>query len=375
MTIEGSGSLIANSGLFEASSGGILTITPLSASIDNSGGAITANGGTVNIGTTIQGGTLSTLNGGVMQIVGTAGLDGLTDGAISLTNGSTFTAGSGTVLKIDGTVNLGTTNAATTLALGGQMELTGNTTLSGPGSLVMTSTSGNTGQIGTNNAASWVLTNQSTISGSGLIGSNASAVYPDLSLDNVGTIDANSSGNTLAIGGSGTSITNTGTFEATGGGVLSLASTAPVDNLNGNITANGSGSTVQVNNTIQGGTLNTLNGGVMETVGTSALLDGFTQGAITLSNGSTYTAGGGTLTSIIGTLNLGTARRERAIAGNGQYHLVGTRHADHDDQRDQRGANRLQWHRLHPDEPEHYSGRRAYWLERWFSLFGSVADQ
>jgi hypothetical protein len=146
------------------------------APIVNGAGTITANAGTVDVSTTIQGGTLSTSNGGIMQTVGTAELDAFTQGAITLVNGSTYTAGSGTVTQVTGTLNLGTTSAST-LALGGQLELTGNTTLSGPGSMVMTSTSGSTGQIGTNDA-SYTLTNQSTISGSGLIGSDAKRGVP-----------------------------------------------------------------------------------------------------------------------------------------------------------------------------------------------------
>ena len=319
LAIGGSGTSMTNTGTFEATSGGILSLAT-TAIVDNNTGTITANGGTVDVSTTIQGGTLSTSNGGVMQTVGTADLDAFTQGAISLTNGSTYTSGSGTLTKIMGTLNLGATNAATTFALGGQLQLTGNTTLSGPGSLVMTSTNSQTGQIGTDGTG-YTLTNESVISGSGLIGSNASSVYPSLSLDNTGTIDANSSGNTLGIGGDGTSIINTGKFEATGGGILSLGGTAPIANQNGKISATGSGSTVEVGATIQGGTLITSGGGVIETSGNNANLDGSTLGAITLANGSTYSAGAG-LTNIIGALNLGTTSAS-TLALSGQLRLTG----------------------------------------------------
>jgi hypothetical protein len=162
-----------------------------------------------------------------------------------------------------------------------------------------------------------------TIQGFGLIGSNVGSLYSALSLNNSGTVDSNSSGNTLTIAGTGV-ITNTGLLEATGGGILAITATNPVNNLNGNITANGSGSTVEFSNAIQGGTLNTLNGGVMETVGTTILLDGTTEGAITLSDGSTYTAGAATLTSITGTLNLGTSTGSTlALGANGQLRLTG----------------------------------------------------
>ena len=320
LMIAGTGTSTSNSGTLEATGGGILDLVTSSAIVDT-GGKITAtgSGSTVEIGTTLQGGTLQTSGGGVIETSGTATLDASTGGAITLVNGSTYTAGSGTVTKITGTLNLGTTSAST-LALGGQLELTGNTTLSGPGSMVMTSTSGSTGQIGTNSTG-YTLTNQSTISGSGLIGSDASAVYPNLSLNNSGTINANSSGSTLTIGGDGSSITNLGKFEATGGGILSLATTVPIANQNGQIAATGSGSTVQVGTTIQGGTLTTSGGGVMETVGGNAFLDGSTLGAITLANGSTYSAGTGP-TSITGALNLGTTSAS-TLALTGQLRLTG----------------------------------------------------
>ena len=134
----------------------------------------------------------------------------------------------------------------------------------------------NAAQIGTNGGTDpdnvdYTLFNQVTIQGFGLIGSNVGSLYSALSLNNSGTVDSNSSGNTLTIAGTGV-ITNTGLLEATGGGILAITATNPVNNLNGNITANGSGSTVEFSNAIQGGTLNTLNGGVMETVGTLSLI-------------------------------------------------------------------------------------------------------
>jgi hypothetical protein len=270
--------------------------------------------------TTIQGGTLNTSSGGVMETAGTIGLDAVTSGAITLSNGTTLTAGSGTINKITGTLNLGTT-AVATLALTGQLQLTGNTTFSGPGAVVMTSTSGNTGQIGTNGTA-FTLTNNSTIAGSGLIGSDASAVFPNLSLTNNGTINANSNGATLGVGGNGALIVNTGLLEATNGGILALSTSNPLNNNGGNITATGAGSIVQISNTtIQGGTLNTSSGGVMETAGTIGL-DASTHGAITISNGSTLTAGTGTINEITGTLNLGTTA-SATLALEGQMQLTG----------------------------------------------------
>src|SRR5208283_3628658 len=211
-----------NTGTFEATGGGILTLAT-TAAINNNGGTIAAIGANsvVNVNTTIEGGTLSTSGGGVMQTSpGGATLDASSQGDITLSDGSTYTAGaagSSTITKIQGTLNLGTVSGST-LALGGALELINNTTIMMPGSASVTMTNG---QIGTN-SNDYTLTNNGLIQGWGVIGSN-NTTYEDLSLTNNGTINANSSGNTLSIQGTGTSIINSGTFEATNGGILDLA--------------------------------------------------------------------------------------------------------------------------------------------------------
>ena len=321
LTIGGDGVSITNTGLFEATKGGILDLTS-GAPVLNQGANITANGGTVNVSTTIQGGTLNTLNGGTMQTSVAATLDGLTAGAITLSDGSTYGAGAGTLTYIAGTLNLGTSTGST-FNLGGQLRLTGDLTLSGPGTLVMSSTDGNTGQIGTD-GYDRTLTNELTIQGSGLIGSNASQVYQNLSINNSGTINANVNGQTLGIGGTGSSIINTGKFEATNGGVLDLFTTTAVNNNGGTILASGAGSTVNVNTTIQGGSLTTTGGGLMQTGINGATLDGATNGAITITDGSTYTAGTNNLTKAFGTLNLGTSTGGTlALTAGAQLQLTG----------------------------------------------------
>ena len=209
-----------------------------------------------------------------------------------------------------GQINLGNTTGGT-LALGGQLRIVSDTTLSGPGSVIM---SGNA-QIGSDGNG-YNLTNQSTIQGSGVIGSNVGVLYPNLNLNNGALVNANSSGNTLSIQGTGNT-TNTGTLEATAGGILNLATNSAIDNQGGNITATGTGSTVNVSTSLQGGTLNTSSGGVMQSAASGAELDGLTHGAVTISNGSTYTAGAGTQTVLAGTINLGTtAAGTLALGGN-----------------------------------------------------------
>jgi hypothetical protein len=162
---------------------------------------------------------------------------------------NTLTLSSGSNLIVSGTqiINDGS------IGLDNTLELANSVTLSGGGALTMAD-----GQIGTNSNG-YTLTNQSTIQGTGLIGSNAGAVSPNLFLNNSasGTIDANTSNQTLTIGGSGGSMTNAGMLEATSGGILSLASVAAINNQGGAIAAIGLAtvpSTVDVSTTIQGGT-------------------------------------------------------------------------------------------------------------------------
>ena len=77
-----------------------------------------------------------------------------------------------------------------------------------------------------------------------------------LTIVNEGTFNANSSGQSLSLGKVRGALANTGTFEATAGGTLNLFST--VTNTGGAITASGTNSVVNVDNTtVVGGTLNT----------------------------------------------------------------------------------------------------------------------
>jgi hypothetical protein len=66
-----------------------------------------------------------------------------------------------------------------------------------------------------------------------------------------------------------------------------------------------------INATVQGGTLNNRRRGTLETIST-AELDGSTQGALTISSGSTYTASDNTTTYLLGTIvNRGLIQQNR----------------------------------------------------------------
>ena len=131
-----------------------------------------------------------------------------------------------------------------------------------------------------------------TIQGAGSLGGNF-----NIGVVNEGTIDANTAGGTLSI--TTNAFTNTGTLQATNGGILSIQST--INNVGGTISS-GPGSTVDLLNLgagtiIYGGTLNS-NGGSL--VAANVTLDGGTFGAITIQ----------------GTLTLGDTSSVALNAGN-----------------------------------------------------------
>ncbi|MGD1032490.1 MAG: hypothetical protein ABSA05_15275, partial [Opitutaceae bacterium] len=322
LTLGGSGGTMTNSGLFEATNGGILIVAPTGGVVSDGSGTITAagSGSTVEINSTIQGGTLTTSGGGLMETVTSATLDGSngTNGAVTISNGSTYTSVTNTTTNVLGTLNLGTSGSGGTLSVNGLLRMTGNETLAGPGVVTLSN-----GQIGTDGNGR-TLFNESTIQGQGVIGSNASGVSQNMALDNTGTVDANVTSGMITLSSTGGTTTNSGTFEATNGGILLLEpSNGPINNNGGNISAVGSGSTVQITASVQGGTLNTSGGGLMETTGTATLDGSTSNGTVTISNGSTYTAPTSTTTNVLGTLNLGTSGSGGTLSVNGLLRMTG----------------------------------------------------
>jgi hypothetical protein len=293
LTLNGSGG-VTNTGLLEATGGGILAINN---TVNNAGGNITANGGTVEVvNADIEGGTLNTLNGGTLETGGSSTLDGSTKGALTLSKGSTYTGNTGTVTSVLGTI----TNNGTIQVIGGSnanayLGLSANTTLNGGGTLTLGYNGSEAGAAYIQqNASNLTLTNvNNTIAGTGFIGNGGLTLVNQSG----GIIDANTKGAGLTLNGGG-GVTNTGLLEATRGGILAINTT--VNNAGGNITANGA--TVEVvNATIQGGTLNNTAGTLETPGGVSATLDGSTaSGAVTL-NG-TYSGLEGSTTNILGTI-------------------------------------------------------------------------
>jgi hypothetical protein len=275
-----------NTGLMEATDGGQLTMGSLT--LNNVGGTIKASGknsyvqleGEGQGGETFTGGTWTTANGGVIQVVdGSALLDG--------TNGNTIT-NSGTMALVDGAPHPGG-NFQGTMMNNGTLQILskgngvglgipgGQTfTLTGTGSLTMGD--------GTSNAynnqdyiSGATFVNQQTVSGTG-------GILNLTGFTNSGIINANVPTGTnnlqLQLGRAGAS-TNTGTIEASNGGVLVIGSTT-INNVGGTIESVGANSNVSLVGslgtsglTISGGTYTTSDGGTIYGEGFTTL-DGTT---------------------------------------------------------------------------------------------------
>jgi hypothetical protein len=291
-----SGAALTNAGTLEATGGGILAI---SQNVANAGGTISGNGGSVQFtgSLTIQGGTLTSASGGTLLNKSFVTLDGSNAGAVTLSTGSTWTGQLGSYTYVQGSI----VNHGTFLLNGGSgsnalMGLLNNTTLSGGGTVTLNSGDNNGQAYIFQQAGGTTLTNaDNTIQGYGIIGNNGLTLVNQAA----GTIDANVSGQTLLLNGGG--ITNSGTLEATNGGILSISGNT-VNNAGASITAN-AGSVLIQGSTIVGGTLAGLNGGTFGQGNNSTVtLDGSTAGALTLSSGSSWTTGPGSITYVQGSI-------------------------------------------------------------------------
>jgi hypothetical protein len=275
-----------NTGLMEATDGGQLAMGSLT--LNNVGGTIKASGknsyvqleGEGQGGETFTGGTWTTVNGGAIQVVDSSAL---LDG----TNGNTIT-NSGTMQLVDGAPHpggnfQGTINNTGTIGILSKGNAVG---LNIPGGETFTLTG--TGNLTMGDGTANAYNNQDYISGATLV--NQQLIQGTGGIENLtgftnsGTINANiptgANNLQLVLGRAGAS-TNTGTIEASNGGVLVIGSTT-INNVGGTIAASGTGSNVSLVGslgtsglTITGGTLDGSGGGVIYGQGGS-LLDGTT---------------------------------------------------------------------------------------------------
>jgi len=302
LLLNGSGG-ITNAGLLEATGGGILQ---LSANVANSGGTITAGNGTVDVSATITGGMLTTAGTGILQTNGSAVLD-----AVTIAGSSAYTGPLGSTTALLGTItNQGSVQLDAGSGSNTDLNIDANVTLMGGGTVTLNSGDTNGHVYVQQNGGSFTLTNvDNQIQGYGVIGNGG------LSFTNSagGTVNADASGQTLVLNGSG-AFTNTGLLEATGGGILQISTN--VANAGGGITA--SGGTVDVSATVTGGTLTTAGGGTLQT-SVSAVLD-----MVTLAGSSAYTGPLGTTTTLLGTLtNQGNVQLNAGSGSNTNLDIAG----------------------------------------------------
>jgi fibronectin-binding autotransporter adhesin len=227
-------------------------------------------------------------------------VSGLTIGAFNnsliIANGSVFTivaattpSGVGTTVSNAGLLTVGSSGSTTELVLSGA---NGFVTLTGGGTV---SLSNSTANVITGATGSETLVNtNNTIQGAGQLGNGS------LNIINQSIINGNSVSGLTINPGSGNTVTNTGTLEATlGGGLLTLEGTYA--NAGGLIQATSAATVNLTNATINGGTLTTTGTGVLDNTGTATL------NGVTVSSGSTVTLNNGSTTTLLNTItNNGT---------------------------------------------------------------------
>lgn len=259
----------ANSGTLQALSGGLLQL--VTGVINNTGGQILASdGGQVQLnGVTLKDGTLKTAGTGTIKVTGASTLsDGVTiDSGAQVRVNNAQRLNVADTLTIDGTLHLDSVGNSTDVVLNSDP-----TTFDGTGKV---SLSNRTANRIYGSSATHTLINKVTIEGAGQIGANSATV------NNQGTITALYS-NPLTLDPGTGGFTNTGTLQASTGGLLKLGSGA-FTNTGGSITA-ATGSEIEVlsSTTITGGTLTSTGTGFFESR-SSATLDG-----VTLASGTTF---------------------------------------------------------------------------------------
>lgn len=295
----------ANTGTLEATNGGTLILegnTQGAGTFDNTGGGIVhADPNSVvqqYDSAILKNGTLTTSGSGVIQANngnGATSLDGVTiNGAYQVINGFAYL---NNTISNNGPFQIGTNSNSAIL------DINGNVTLKGTGTVTMTNNAGN--QIfgyGQNNGAT--LTNQTTIQGAGTMSPGCGNTFINQHI-----VDANQT-TPLYVSICNGPMTNTGTMEATNGGTLVFEGNTEgggtVDNTGGTIHAD-AGSVVQHYGSaiLKNGTLTTSGTGVIQgnngngavtldgvTInGTYQVLNGFEYLANTVTNNGPFTVG------------------------------------------------------------------------------------
>jgi hypothetical protein len=329
-----------NTGTLEATSGGTLIVN--GGTYTNTSGKIVNNASTLEFenSVTINGGTVSQTGAGTIELFASninaainnsatgiievqganAEIGGtLTNplgGQVQINNAGSLSLGTGSSISNAGTITMNSTGNATELLIGAS-----NVTLSGTGTFTMSNNANNFifGTPGTN-----VLTNQSTIQGSGNIGDGQMG----LNNTSMGTIDANQTVPLILQISSGA--TNAGMLEATSGGTLVLNG-GTYNNTGGTIEAF-TGSTVQFINAvvISGGTITQTGGTIEFPTSTNSTIDAeilnpANSGQVKLDNAAAVTMGAGSSINNSGTIAMNaTVNATELLIGASNVTLSGT---------------------------------------------------
>jgi hypothetical protein len=316
LSVNTQNEFLTNSGTMEATvAGGGLVIS--NTAVLNAGGTIAAVGSGVSVslnGADIEGGTLTSSGGGVVNLAG-AQLDGFSNDDGSLTNNGSLLVGNWNTAYVTGNIinngvialSQSSTSGNTALIFNGAM-----TTLQGGGQVILNDNGGN--YINAQNTAELDNVNN-TISGSGRLGTG----YRSLVFVNgaKGVVDATGSANALVINTNGEVLTNQGTLEATGTSSLApglVISQTVVNNAGGLIQGVGLGGLVDLSgSSIQGGTLATVGAGLIQTTD-NASLDGITNGVI--NNTGLFAIQNNATLTLYGTINNTGTIQDNATVNN-----------------------------------------------------------
>ncbi len=264
-----------NQGVLEATNGGNLTLTGNGGGgFNNAGGTILADGTNSGVvltnGAVISGGTLSGTNGGIIVVGNIASLSNVTiSGTVGMANFANFVVADNADAHVSGTIT--NTGRILLVSMGNlsRLILDANTTLNGGGTIILAPLAG-TGNLNAQITGGFTLTNvDNTIEASGNLGANAIGIINGPA----GIINAMpfGTGFILFVDPSAAGFVNQGLLEATNNGALQLTGNGggAFNNTGGTILATGAGSVVDLfsNVAITGGTLQTLNGGVIRAVG------------------------------------------------------------------------------------------------------------
>jgi YVTN family beta-propeller protein len=306
---------LTNQGLLEASAGGALQ---LQGNYINSGGRILSTGNSSNVqivNAAIRGGILSSASSGLLGVAAgtSATLDGSSQG--TLTIAGTYVGTNNTNTFLNGTINNTGTIQLNAAANNSVLSITGTASLAGGGAVMFTETGGGGTAFIQENGTSTLTNVNNTLQGAGVIGWNGLTVVNQAG----GIINGNAPATTLLL--NSPNLTNQGLLEATAGGTLQLQGN--YINSGGRILSTGSNSNVQiVNASIRGGTLSSANSGLLGVAGgTSATLDGSSQGTLTIAG--TYVGANNTNTFLNGTINNTGVMQLNAAVNNALLSITG----------------------------------------------------